>query len=110
MTEQTMHNSCSPDHARPLIAVHRTVTDLMSVTSRAAALKVSWSFHAAHSLCVGCDERHLIRVEVVRHVSVVVWLMRDSGHAYPQPVRVSEMGSMFISTVDFLSAALSPLR
>ena len=82
MTEQTMHSCCSPAHAQPLVAMHRTVTARVSVTSRAAAIKVSWSFHAAHSLCAGCDERHLLRVEVVRQVSVVV--DGDSGHAYPQ--------------------------
>ena len=82
MTEQTMHSSCSPAKAQPLVARHRTVTARVSVTSRAAAIKVSWSFHAAHSLCAGCDERHLLRVEVVRQVSVVS--VDDSGHAYPQ--------------------------
>ena len=82
MTEQTMHSSCSPAHARPLVAMHRAVTARVSVTGRTAAIKVSVSFHAAHSLCAGCDERHLLRVEVVRQVSVVV--DGDSGHAYPQ--------------------------
>ena len=82
MREQTMQSSCSPAHARPLVAMHRTVTARVSVTSRTAALKVSFSFHAAHSLCASCGERHLLRVEVVRQVSVVV--DGDSGHAYPQ--------------------------
>ena len=81
MTEQTMHSSCSPAHARPLVAMHRVVTARVSVTSRAAAIKVSWSFHAANSLCAGCDKRHLLRLEVVRQVSVVV--VDGSGHAYP---------------------------
>ena len=58
MTEQTMDSSCSPAHARHLVARHRAVTARVSVTSRAAAIKVSWSFHAAHSLCAGCEERH----------------------------------------------------
>ena len=82
MTEHTMHSSCSPAHARPLVAMHRAVTARVSVTSRAAAVKVSWSFHAANSLCAGCDEQHLLRVEVVHHVSVVS--VDGSGHAYPQ--------------------------
>ena len=82
MAEQTMHSSSSPAHARPLVARHRAVTARVSVTSRAAAIKVSWSFHVAHSLCARCGERHVLRMEVVRHNSVVV--VDGSGHAYPQ--------------------------
>ena len=82
VTEQTMHSSCSPAHARPLFAVHRTITARVSETSRTAAIKVSWSFHVAHSLCARCGERHVLRMEVVRHDSVVV--VDGSGHAYPQ--------------------------
>ena len=81
MTEQTMHSSCSTAHARPLVAMHRTVTARVSVTGRTAAIKVSSSFHAANSLCAGCGERCLLLMEVVRHVSVVV--VDGSGRAYP---------------------------
>ena len=82
VTEQTMHSSCSSAHARPLFAMHGTVPVRMPVTSRATAIKVSCSSHAANSLCTGCGERHWLRVEVERHVSVFV--VDGSGHAYPQ--------------------------
>ena len=81
MAEQTMRSSCSPAHARPLVDRHRAVTARVSVTSRAAAIKVLCSFHAAHSLCAGCGERHLLRVKVVRHMSVVV----DDGSDHEHP-------------------------
>ena len=82
MTEQTMHSSCPPAHARQMVSMHRTVTARVSVASRTAAIKVSWSLHAAQSPRVGYEAQHWLRMVVVRHASVDV--VDGSGRAYPQ--------------------------
>jgi hypothetical protein len=70
MIEQSIHSSCSPAHARPLVAVHRAVTERVSVTSRTAAIKVSCSFSTANSPCAPRCRRRWPRAVTDRHTPV----------------------------------------
>ena len=79
-----------------LVAMHRTVTARVSVASRTAAIKVSWSLHAAQSPRVG----YVWWLFVTRRS---MWLMAVA-------VRIrSEAGSMSTTGL-YVSSALPVAR
>ena len=80
MMEQSIHSSCSPARAQPLVAMHRAVAEHVSLATTAAAIKVSSSVISAHHHSYGEHDVHCLFVVVARRSSVGT--DGDSARAY----------------------------